>query len=306
MSFPTRRHICSAALLCVFALLAGAGFARAEEKEPAKILFFTKSQRFEHDVIAQKNGQPSFAEKILNDLGLKNNFKITTTKDGGAITAENLAKYDAIMFYTSGDLTAEPSKDKSPPMSKEGKAALIEAVKNGKPFISVHNALKTFDAGKDGEPLDPYVEMLGGIGISHGAQQIGKNTCVDTTFPGFENLKDGLQFVEEWYANKSFAKDIHVILVQQPAGMKEALYARPPYPATWARKFGKGRVFVTGLGHREDVWTNPAFQTLLVGGIQWALGRVDADITPNLEIVTPKYAEYPQSGTAANKSLLTK
>ncbi len=183
-------------LACAFALIAFAGFVCAEDKEPAKILFFTKSQRFEHDVIAQKNGQPSLCEKVLDEMGVAGNFKITTTKDGGAITAENLAKYDAIMFFTSGDLTAEPSKDKSPPMTKEGKAALIDAVKNGKPFICVHNGLKTFDAGKDGEPLDPYVEMLGGIGIGHGKIQVAKNTCVDTKFPGCAELQNGIEISE--------------------------------------------------------------------------------------------------------------
>ncbi len=75
--------------------------------------------------------------------------------------------------------------------------------------------------------------------------------------------------------------------------MTDGVYIRPPYPASWARMFGKGRVYVTGIGHKPETWANPAFRTLLNGGIQWALGRVQADITPNLETVTPKYAELP-------------
>ena len=38
-----------------------------------KILFFSKSSGFEHSTISYKNGQPSFAEKQLTDLGAKNN-----------------------------------------------------------------------------------------------------------------------------------------------------------------------------------------------------------------------------------------
>ncbi|HLX60964.1 MAG TPA: ThuA domain-containing protein [Planctomycetota bacterium] len=281
------RALASLCALC-FALQLFAGDAA----QPAKILFFTKSQRFEHSVIAQKDGKPSFAENILNEMGAKNNFTITTTKDGSLITPDYLAKFDAIMFFTSGDLTADKSKDGSPPLTKEGKAALIDAVKNGKPFICVHNGLKTFDAGDENEP---YVQMLGGIGIGHGKIQVAKNTCVDTKFPGFENLKDGVELNEEWYSNKYFSKDIHVILVQQTTGMPDGVYLRPPFPATWARKFGNGRVFVTGIGHLEATWSNPMFQTLLNGGIQWALGRVNADITPNIETVTPKYAELPKA-----------
>ena len=51
---------------------------------------------------------------------------------------------------------------------------------------------------------------------------------------------------------------------------------------------GKGRVFYTSLGHREDVWTNPFFQTIALGGIAWTLGRLDHDIKPNIDQVTPK------------------
>ncbi len=141
--------------------------------------------------------------------------------------------------------------------------------------------------------IDLYIEMLGAEGISHNAQQKAKNTCVDTKFPGCEDLKDGIDMFEEWYSIKNFAKDIHVILVQESKGMAGNLYLRPPYPATWARMFGKGRVFATSMGHREDVWTSPTFQKLLVGGMSWALGKVDADITPNIETVTPHYADLP-------------
>ena len=65
------------------------------------------------------------------------------------------------------------------------------------------------------------------------------------------------------------------------------MYQRPPYPNTWARMEGKGRVWYTALGHREDVWTNPVFQQILVGGVKWALGEVSADVTPNLKTVAP-------------------
>ncbi len=286
------RRVCFSILICAAGQTCVAGAYAEDAKAPAKILFFTKSTRYEHSVIAQKDGAPSFAEKILAELGEKNNFKITTTKDGGAMTAENLAKYDALIFFTSGDLTLEKSKDNSPPMTQDGKAALLEAIKNGKPFICIHNALATFDKGKE---IDPYIAMLGGESIGHGKIQMGKNICVDTKFPGFEKLQDGIAITEEWYSIKNFAKDIHVLLVQDPTGMKDSLYFRPPYPASWARVFGKGRVFVTSMGHLEETWTNPVFQTLLVGGIQWALGRVEADITPNLETAAPKYAELPQS-----------
>jgi type 1 glutamine amidotransferase len=271
-------------MITAFPLLA------ADAAPPKHILFFTKSQRTEHAVIKRTGDKPSFAENVLAELAAKNNWEITTTKDGTVFTAETLAKYDALLFYSNGTLT-DRAIDGSPPMTAAGKALLIETVRNGKPFIAVHTALTTFNRlpGK----IDPYIEMLGGEGISHNAQQKARNICVDTRFPGFEDLKEGVTLFEEWYSIKNYAKDLHVLLVQDPNGMTGNLYRRPPYPATWARMYGKGRVFVTSMGHREDVWTNPVFQKILVGGISWAVGRVDADITPNIETVTPQYATLP-------------
>ena len=44
-------------------------------------------------------------------------------------------------------------------------------------------------------------------------------------------------------------------------------------PVAWTRTEGRGKVFYTSLGHREDVWTNPVWQKHLLGGIAWALGQ---------------------------------
>jgi type 1 glutamine amidotransferase len=65
------------------------------------------------------------------------------------------------------------------------------------------------------------------------------------------------------------------------------MYERPAYPNTWARKEGKGRVWYTAMGHREDVWTNPIFQNALIGGLKWAMGDVDADVAPNIKEAAP-------------------
>ena len=58
------------------------------------------------------------------------------------------------------------------------------------------------------------------------------------------------------------------------------------------------------MGHREDMWTNPIFQSLLMGGLDWALRRVEADITPNLARVAPEANVLPPYAepAAASKS----
>lgn len=285
------------------ALSLGSFCLHAADAPKRRILFFTKSSGFEHDVISYKKGTPGFAEKVLSELGAKNHWEFVFSKDGSLFTADYLKQFDALFFYTTGDLCSAGT-DMQPPMTEQGKQALLDCVAGGKGFIGSHSASDTFHTkneakkGPDryvnfGDAADPYVKMLGGEFIKHGAQQKAPMRCVDAKFPGFEKYAAGFELNEEWYSLKDFRDDLHVLLVQETAAMKGVEYERPAYPATWARMHGKGRVFYTSMGHREDVWTSPIFQEILTGGIAWALGDVKADVTPNLAQTAPGAATNP-------------
>ena len=275
----------------------------AGAQERKKLLFFTKSAGFEHSVIKRNGDELGHAEKILTELGGKVGIDVTCTKDGRIFTREKLAAFDAFFFYTTGDLT-QPGTDGNPPMSPEGKQAFLDLVKEGKGFIGAHSASDTFHTQPDppdrsnryinhGDAVDPYIAMLGGEFIRHGPQQKATMTVADTGFPGLSTAGAEFELMEEWYSLKEFAPNLHVILIQETKGMKGSDYERPPYPATWSRMHGKGRVFYTSMGHREDVWTLPLFQKLLMGGINWTLGRVSAGISPNLSRTCPDAMKLP-------------
>ncbi len=73
------------------ALGLGLGFAALNSRAQTrakKVLFFTKSSGFEHSVIKRVNGQPSFAEKILTELGPKHGIDFTFSKDGSLFTPD--------------------------------------------------------------------------------------------------------------------------------------------------------------------------------------------------------------------------
>jgi hypothetical protein len=268
---------------------------RAQTKEK-KVLFFTKSAGFEHSVIRREGDALGHAEKVLIELGTKHGFEVTASKDGRIFDGEH-EKYDAYVFYTTGDLT-RVGRDGAPAMSEKGKQNLLDAVKAGKGFAGSHCASDSFHTrGKafenQAEP-DPYIAMVGGEFIRHGAQQKARMRVVDAKFPGMKAAGDGFDMHEEWYSLKNFAPDLHVLLVNETAGMTGKDYERPPFPATWARLHGKGRVFYTSMGHREDVWTNPTFQSIFVGGIRWTLGEVDAEAPANLKQAAPEAHVLPK------------
>jgi type 1 glutamine amidotransferase len=316
-------------LVCLlFALaLPGSSYASADKPDDAatmprkRVLFFTKSSGFEHSVIRDpakpgfKGGPgsevPGLAFEVLRALGAKNNIDFVFSKDGSLFRPAYLAQFDAYFFFTTGDLT-QVGNDGNPPMTPEGKAAVLQAIYDGKGFVGTQAATDTFHSSggeemkgnrfkDDGDNADPYIKMIGGEFIIHGQQQPSHLIVVDPKFPGIAAVPADNDLKEEWYAMKDFASNLHVLLVQDTTGMTGADYARANYPSTWARMYGKGRVFYTNLGHRDDVWNNPVFQSILTGGLDWATARVDADVTPNVAEVAPQANVLPVHPAEAKK-----
>jgi len=266
------------------------GWTAAAEKKKQKVLYFTRNVGFYHSVV-QRRGKPlSHSERILIEMGDQAGFDVECTKDGRVFDGD-LDRFDAFAFYTNGDLTL-PNKQKEPPMSPEGKQRLLDAVAGGKGFVGFHATCASWRTPRPDAQgnldIDPYIAMLGGEFVAHGPQQKA-TLSLTSPFPGTENIgPDGLSLLEEWYALKNFAEDLHVILVQQTRGMKGGCYQRPDFPSTWARPHGKGRVFFTSLGHREDIWTNVSVEEIMLGGFAWAMGNVEADVKSNIDKVTPQ------------------
>ena len=310
------------AALALAVLTGGCQMFDGADAKPRKILVFTKSSNFEHNVIKERDGRPSFAAQVLAALGPPHRIEFVFSKDGSLFTSEYLAPFDGFIFYTSGDLLA-PGTDGNPPMTTAGKRALLEAIKGGKGFIGVHSAGDTFHTDETvatdtkgartwryrqlGDKADPYTQMVGGELIVHGSQQVGQVRVIDPSFPGLRQLGDRFEAQEEWYSMTNFAPDMHALLVLDTATMRnpypeepnwppagwDTPYHRPPYPVTWAHHYGKGRVFYTAMGHSEETWRSARFQGILFGGIDWALGRVNTDVASNLSKVAPRATELP-------------
>lgn len=263
------------------------GRAFAEEKKaPKKVLFFTKSAGFEHSVIARKGDKLALAERILTEVGKEHGFEVVASKDGRLFDPDKIGEWDAFAFQTTGDLT-EAGTDKTPPMSKDGKKAFLDAIRGGKGFIGMHCATDTFHS--HGDTVDPYIEMIGGEFIIHGDQQDAKLDVINPQFPGAGAFGGSFKIKDEWYAQKNLADDLHVIIAHDTAGMVGPMYQRPNFPETWARMHGKGRVFYSSMGHREDVWENPLYQGLLIGALGWVTGNVEVSVEPNVSKATPGY-----------------
>jgi uncharacterized protein len=299
----TRREFVQTATVAGTALSFSNNLFAAGKKS---VLVFTKSSGFEHDVVKTKEGKPSILEQAVTSIGNKYGFDVTATKDGRVFDSPDFRKHAAMLFFTTGDLTTEGT-DKNPPISAQGKQAFLDAIHAGTGFVGVHAAADTFHTKPDpqdnsnryiahGEKSDPYLRMLGGEFITHGSTprlQDANLIINDPKFPGLEGVSSPVTFNEEWYSLKDFRTDLHVIITLDTKGMAGEPYQRPPYPMTWARMEGKGRVFYTAIGDRPENWSEPFFLNLLGGGIRWSIGDAKASLEHNLTQVAPGYAEIP-------------
>lgn len=199
-----------------------------------------------------------------------------------ALSPAHLAekKIDGVIFAnTTGDL---------PLPDKEG---FIKWVEDGHAFMGMHSASDTF------HQFDGYKAMIQAEFKTHGKQVPADLVAADTKHPA--NGKIGEKWnieQEEMYEFKDGSHDrakVHALwfLRHPPQEPAKAEYAG----VSWCRMDGKGRVFYTSLGHREDLWSDEAgmngrvnpperarqYQAHILGGIKWALGLAEGSSEPN-------------------------
>ncbi len=263
--FKSRYLVMACALIFGLTIFTTSSFG---EDKPIRVLYLTKSSGFEHSVVRRDNGALSHSEKIMLDLAEKNNMQLVATKDASMINKEQLQHFDVVQFYTTGQLT-KPSKDGGMPMSEQGLKDFIEWVKNGGGFAAMHTGSDNFH----NPDFEPYNKLVGGIFKTHGRQEKAKMTVKE--HPITSHLDSEWELLDEYYIFRNVTNTFKPLLILETKSMEQDVYNQlEPYAITWIEEVGKGRVFSTALGHREDVWTNPDFQKLVVKGIQWAANRL--------------------------------
>ena len=234
-------------------MLAPAGTTEAARGKH-KVLYLTHSAGFKHDVLP-------VSETILKEIGERSGaFEVTATKDCSLISRDGLKPYDAVVFYTTGEL----------PITDEQKAALLDFVKSGNGFVGIHSATDTFYKWPE------YGEMIGGYFDQHPWHQEVTVRVEDSRHPATRHLDKSFQVKDEIYQFKAFSRErVHVLLSLDPGSVDLTLPAvhrkDKDFALAWWRDYGKGRVFYTALGHREEVWRDARFQQLLIGALRWAM-----------------------------------
>ncbi len=203
---------------------------------------------------------PLWQRRWTTLLSLADN--VLVSQADGWPSPRQLETADVLVFFSA-----------NPKWSAEKAGELDVFLNRGGGLVLLHWAVNGRDA------VEAFAERIGLSSNSrttryrHGPLEL---TFTDPKHPitrGFDKVK----FVDESYWNMTGdEKRIHVLAT----GMEEG----KPRPLFWAREHGKGRVFVSILGHYNWTFDDPLFRILILRGIAWTANQ-PADRLTDLAVV---------------------
>jgi type 1 glutamine amidotransferase len=291
------RHSLFAATLALTALALPITLVTAHKAEAARtakskkhLLVVTITKGFRH-------GSIPVAEETIQKLGdvtgdWDTDFVRTDDEMKAKMTPDALKKYDAVVFANTTGVLPLPDPQ-----------GFLDYVKAGHGFAAMHSGSDTlheWPGGKSGE-VSAYVDMLGGEFLTHHNQCAIDAHVIDTKNPATAPLVKAAKGVPAT-AQKDLTKEtlpvtdsngvtwkaydeiyllknndptkVHVLLSLDKYPNDGSPEANQPgiHLISWVKSYGKGRVFYTELGHRDEMWRDTNYQQHITGGIRFALG----------------------------------
>jgi type 1 glutamine amidotransferase len=262
----------AAAMAAAMALCAPAPEAGQTQGAKKRLLVIGAVKGFQHDATSHamatlwKLGQDSglWETYIRTDTQL-----LTKKKLGG--NAKNLDYFDAVAFYTTGELE----------MDEEQKASLLSFVKeDGKGFIGIHSATDTFYKWPE------YGEMIGGYFDLHPWNTFQAPVIVeDREHPIVKHFPATFVTLDEIYQAKNYTREKVRVLMRLDESKidlanKNVRRTDKDFAVAWMKQYGNGRVFYSTFGHTVESWERQDIQKMWLEAVKWALKLIEADATP--------------------------
>jgi hypothetical protein len=247
----------------------------AAPKKPRKLLVIESLEGMSHNTIPHTN-------VMIQRMGDKTGAWTTVfSNDITNLRYPKVKEYDAIFLNSIvGEFLPDPALRQD----------LVRYVTEGGGIGGIHG---TPWASRN---WDEFAEMIGAQSAPHRIENgvlkvYDKNNPIVRPF----NYED-LPFREEYYrfeheGNGRLRWDkVRVLLIvdldeKVPASTDKPWtgYRRPDtvYPVAWIREYGKGRVFYNSMGHMTETFVRPEIVGHFLAGMQYILGDLDANATPN-------------------------
>jgi type 1 glutamine amidotransferase len=256
-----RARACAGIILLAVAWGCGSGSSVPAGPSPppaaARLLVVTHTDGFRHSSIAA-------AEATLEQLGRTSGlFTVTFCRTGDEVrrmlTPGALGTVDAIVFAnTTGNLGIPDL------------AGFLDWIGAGHGFVGIHSALDTY------RDAPGYLDMVGNEFDAHGEQAEVDAVVESPSHPAVAHLGTRYRVFDEIYRftrnNRGTVTPLLTLDRFPRDGLPRAGEAGD-LPLAWTKSHGSGRVFYTALGHRDELWRDPAYQQHVLGGIRSVIAR---------------------------------
>lgn len=211
------------------------------------ILVFTKTTGYRHAAIQD-------GIVALRALAAEHKIGVAFTEDAAAFTAENLAKYRAVVFLnTTGTLFNEAQR-----------AAFEQYIRAGGGYVGVHSA-------SDTEYNWPwYGSLVGAYFQKHPAIQQATLKVEDAAYAAKWQLPQPWIRTDEWYNFRSNPRADVRVLISLDESTYQGGTMGSDHPIAWEHEFDGGRAWYTGMGHTAESYHNAVFLRHLWSGIVYA------------------------------------
>jgi len=247
--------------------------ASAKPLKPRRVLVFSRMEGYRH------KSTPWGAEAV-RILGEKTGAYVAECSDDKSMfDRKNLFRFDAVVFNNNCNSgIVDPIRRKN----------LLDFVRSGRGFVGIHSAAHP-------EKWPEFVDLLGAYSVSH-PWNAGSRVTLAIEEPDHPVVKcfGGATFThtDEIFQFKDYTRKKLRVLVRLDTARtdmkKPGIFRKDgDFGLVWVRKYGKGRVFYSALGHQIDTYWNPTILTHFLAGIQFALGDLTANATPKSPTTAP-------------------
>ncbi len=239
--------------LSLFGWLASPVWAQKKSPGGHKVYLLSGGQRQHHGY----RDQAFYLAELLENTG---RFEVTLGEDAAILETPAIRKYALIIANAD-------RRDPEFKYSKAQQLALLEYVRSGGGYVSIHGA---DNAAADWLP--EWKQMLGGVfshvGLPDGKVRKGSYVVkiTDPSSPITAGITD-FPLKDELYYHVQMEPGVEPLATVEHEGTA--------WPVAWTWSYGTGRVFHLVLGHRDfgpdkdDPVRNPNLSRLVIQGVTW-------------------------------------
>ena len=237
--------------------------------------------------------QGEYAMRLLGER--TGAFEPVVSDDVAMYLPENIKRFDAILLNNSNGPWIRPTEADMERFKGRGadvnevemllRKSLLDYVAQGGGIVAYHHAiggnthwsefLELIGAGYWGHPWNEEVAIR--------LEQPSHPLLAAFEGQGFRLAEEIFQFREPYSR-----QNVRVLLSldTENTNMTVPWIHRKDndFALAWIKRHGEGRIFYSAIGHRTEIWWNPAILRFYLDALQFAAGDLPADATPSAQI----------------------